>query len=195
MERYMTQQRRYELTSAAREYILLRRQNNCGSAWKTGNGVHYSLKKLPHAPEKDSGWDALLRIFPGRKAADDVYALVERAEQEETFSQMLLRMIQERRLTEPEVYNAVFMDRRLFNRIRNTPEYQPNLRTALVLAIALRLNLEETRAFIAKAGYVLSPWRKFDMIMEYFIVNGNYDIFEINEMLAEFDLPPLLKCE
>ena len=195
MERYMTQQRRYELTAAIKEYILLRRQEPSKRACEPDDGIQYSLKNVPHIPEQSNDWEALVRIFSRRKVFDDVHALVEKAEREETFSQALLRMIQERRLTEPEVYNAVFMDRRLFNKIRNTPEYQPNLRTALMLAIALRLNLEETREFIGKAGFTLSPWRKFDVIVEYFIVNENFDIFELNEMLAAFDLPPLLKCE
>ena len=195
MERYMTQQRRCELTAAIKEYILLRRQESSKKECEPDDRVQYSLKNVSHVPEQSNDWDALVRIFSKHKIFNDVHTLVEQAEQEETFSQALLRMIRERRLTEPEVYNAVFMDRRLFNKIRNTPEYQPNLRTALMLAIALRLNLEETREFIGKAGFTLSPWRKFDVIVEYFIVNEIYDIFEINEMLAAFDLPPLLKCE
>ena len=195
MERYMTQQRRCELTAAIKEYILLRRQESSKKECEPDDRVQYSLKNVSHVPEQSNDWDALVRIFSKHKIFNDVHTLVEQAEQEETFSQVLLRMIRERRLTEPEVYNAVFMDRRLFNKIRNTPEYQPNLRTALMLAIALRLNLEETQEFIGKAGFTLSPWRKFDVIVEYFIVNENYDIFEINEMLAMFDLPPLLKCE
>ena len=195
MERYMTQQRRCELTAAIKEYILLRRQEPSKKECEPDDRVQYSLKNVSHVPEQSNDWDALVRIFSKHKIFNDVHTLVEQAEQEETFSQVLLRMIRERRLTEPEVYNAVFMDRRLFNKIRNTPEYQPNLRTALMLAIALRLNLEETKEFIGKAGFSLSPWRKFDVIVEYFIINENYDIFEINEMLAEFDLPPLLRCE
>jgi hypothetical protein len=191
----MTQQRRCELTAAIKEYILLRRQESSKKECEPDDRVQYSLKNVSHVPEQSNDWDALVRIFSKHKIFNDVHTLVEQAVQEETFSQVLLRMIRERRLTEPEVYNAVFMDRRLFNKIRNTPEYQPNLRTALMLAIALRLNLEETREFIGKAGFTLSPWRKFDVIVEYFIVNEIYDIFEINEMLAAFDLPPLLKCE
>ena len=120
---------------------------------------------------------------------------LKRAEKEETFSQMLLRLIQEKRLTEPEVYNRVFMDRRLFNKIRNTPDYQPKKQTALLLAVALRLNIDETRAFLDKAGYRLSPWKKFDIILEYFITNQNYDVFEINEVLAEHEMPLLLNCD
>lgn len=139
----------------------------------------------------DDDWDCLERIF---KKKDTLHSLIEQAQTAETFSQTLLRIIQEKRLTEPEVYNSVFMDRKLFNKMRNTPEYQPSKRTACLLAVALKLNLEETQAFLGKAGYKLSSWNKFDIIVEYFIANGNYDVFEINEVLAEFKMPLLLRC-
>lgn len=155
----------------------------------------------------DDDWNTPARIFSNNKPTESstkrsadsrttsIYDLIERSDDEETFSEALLRIIQEKQLTEPDVYNSVFMDRKLFNKIRNTPEYQPSKRTALLLAIALKLDLEQTQTFIGKAGFQLVHWNKFDIIVEYFIVNGNYNVFEINEMLAEFKMPLLLRCD
>ena len=81
------------------------------------------------------------------------------------------------------------MDRRLFNKIKNQPDYKPSKMTALAFAIALELDLEETRDFIGRAGYAFSHSSKFDIIVEFFIRTGNYDVFELNEVLYEFDQP------
>lgn len=116
-------------------------------------------------------------------------------EDAETFTGYMLRIIKERGLKEADVYNSVFMDRKLFNKIRNDLNYQPSKRTAMLLAIALRLNLAETQEFIGKAGYVISRSNKIDLIVEYFIQEGNYNILEINEMLHKFGLQLLLKCD
>jgi O-acetyl-ADP-ribose deacetylase (regulator of RNase III) len=108
-------------------------------------------------------------------------------QKEETFSQRLLRYIRERNLFEPEVYRRANLDRRLFSKIRGNPSYQPSKSTALALAVALRLNLEETEDLLRRAGYALSPSSRFDLIVVYYIKKGNYDIFEINETLYAFD--------
>ncbi len=120
--------------------------------------------------------------------------LIDQADNE-TFTEYMLRIIKERDLKEADVYNRVFMDRRHFNRIRNDPEYQPSKRTAMLLAIALHLSLSETQEFIGKAGFTMSHSSKTDLIVEFFIIKGNYNILEINEMLHEFNMPLLLKCD
>ncbi|MGP1470793.1 MAG: hypothetical protein ACTTJE_04280 [Schwartzia sp. (in: firmicutes)] len=73
----------------------------------------------------------------------------------------------------------------------NNPDYQPSKATALAFAVALELNLDETKDFIGRAGYALSHSSKLDIIVEYFIRQGEYDIFTINETLFAFDQPCL----
>ena len=114
-------------------------------------------------------------------------------EVDDTFSEALLRLIDAKGKTDPEVYKKANVDRKLFSKIRNNPAYKPSKSTALAFAVALELNLDETKDFIGRAGYALSHSSKTDIIVEYFIQRSEFDIITINETLFAFE-QPLLGC-
>jgi len=103
------------------------------------------------------------------------------------FTETLLKMIDNTGKKDSEIYKKANLSKQHFSKIRNNPQYRPTKQTALALAIALELNLEQTKDLIGRAGYALTNSSKFDLIIRYFIEQGRYDILEINTVLYDFD--------
>ncbi len=109
----------------------------------------------------------------------------------ETFCGKLFTLIREKHQDDVEVYKRANLDRKHFSKIRSNVNYKPTKKTALALAIALRLNLDETKDLLSRAELALSPSNKGDLIVSYFITHQKYDIWEINSMLFKFGQPTL----
>ena len=137
-------------------------------------------KKQKKEPAADAAIPEEACAFPSR--LEDYLDQID-----EGFRDMLLRKIDERHMTDAECYKKANIDRKLFNKIKNQADYKPGKPTVVALAIALRLPLEEIREMLMKAGFSFTHSSKFDLIVEYFVAQGNYDIFEINQALFAFD--------
>lgn len=106
----------------------------------------------------------------------------------ETFHEMLFRLIDESGMSYPQVYNRANMSKKLFSKIKRNPDSTPKKKNIIALAIALRLDMEQTEELLMKAGYALSNSSMADVIVSYFIEKRIYDVFEINEALFEYGL-------
>ena len=126
------------------------------------------------------------KISHKEKKLDDVVGRLD-----EPFSLTLLRLIDAKGKTDVEVYKRANLDRKLFSKIRTGKGYMPSNKTAVALAVSLELTLSETRDLLERAGFALSRSVVFDVIIEYFITRKRYDIFEINNVLFEYDQPLL----
>lgn len=107
------------------------------------------------------------------------------------FSDYLWKLIDERNLTDVEVYKKAHLDRRIFSKIRNEKNYMPSKRTILAIAVALELDYKETLNLLHRAGYHLTAGNKEDVVIGYFIQNQLYDLFLINEVLDHFGFKTL----
>lgn len=122
--------------------------------------------------------------IPVNRKIDDLMS-----QMEETFSQRLLRMIDERGMTDSEAYTKAYVDRRHFSKIRKDVNYVPNKKTVLAFTIALELSLDEAKDLLKSAGFALSRSSKTDIIVAYFLQNKIYDMFEINDVLYAYGQP------
>ncbi len=142
----------------------------------------FGAARRVHAPETGRSAASLPRAAerpPKRSLEDLLFHL------EESFSEALLQLIDEKGMTDVEVYKRANLDRKLFSKLRKR-SYRPSKQTAVALAIALRLNLDETTDLLRRAGYALSPSNRADVIVRYFIEERSYDIFAVNEALFAF---------
>ncbi len=154
---------------------FLRKRKECEKEAETG------IADEDISPERDFGIEAK----SASTIPDDLEIYVKQLD--EGFRDMLIRKIDEKKMTDAECYKRANIDRKLFNKIKNQTDYKPGKSTVLALAISLKLPMREIREMLKKAGYSLSGSSTFDRVVEYFILHGNYNIWEINEALFSFD--------
>ena len=106
---------------------------------------------------------------------------------DEGFTETLLKLIDKTGKKDSEIYKKANLSKQHFSKIRNNPNYKPTKPTAIALALALELDLDATKDLIGRAGYALTNSSKFDLIIRYFIEQGNYNVVQINMALYEFD--------
>ena len=166
-----------------KESRLLRRRNNLILESRASAPAERSKEKMSLEPTESSCFD----FASAFSREDDLNSVL--GKMDAGFSQTLLQMIDRTGKKDSEIYKKANIDRKLFSKIRNNPDYKPSKATALAFAIALELNIDETKDFISRAGYALSHSSKFDVIVEYFIIHNKYDVFELNGVLFAFDQP------
>lgn len=113
---------------------------------------------------------------------------------DESYQQMLFRLIDERGLKDSECYKRANVSKQVFSKIRCNAEYRPTKPTLLAFAVALHLSFDETVELLQKAGYAFTQSSQFDIIVTYFIQKGCYDLFQINEFLYSYDQSLLGSC-
>lgn len=133
------------------------------------------------APEEDHGAEEIERRLAERMA-----------HMADSFSQYLLYLIEQKGMENADVYKRAIVDKKVFSKIKNNPQYHPQKMTALCLCIGARLNLDESRDLLARAGYALSPCDKTDIIFSYFIEHGIYDMIDLDIQLEEHGLPCII---
>ena len=159
--------------------------------WKSYGVNRDKIEKLRQYIEKTKAEEMCFAAeVPKRKelSASKRASLEERLKnKDESFSEMLLRLIDERGMKDSDCYNKANVSRKVFSKIRCDRNYHPKKETALDFALALELDIEGTQQLLRTAGYSLSHSNIADIIVEYHILNGIFKVSDINEMLYEYD--------
>ena len=154
---------------------------------------------LAEADPAETGFKNSAPFFSVREQGDEFFEeldrkLAQRMEHlSDTFAQYLMYLIRSRGMDNAQVYKRAIIDKKVFSKIKNNPDYHPQKLTALCLCVGARLNLDETKDLLARAGYALSPCDKTDVIFSYFIENGIYDMVELDIQLEEHGLPCVIR--
>ena len=141
--------------------------------------VRYSIGSLHSNPAYET---AAKTPKPGIQRLDDMLKVID-----EGFAEMLMRKIKEKGISNAECYNKALVTKSVFSKIKNNPDYKPTKPTVAGFVVALELPINEAKEMLGKAGYSLSHSSRFDIILEWFITNGIYDVFLINEVLLDYD--------
>lgn len=152
----------------------------------TGERYDYSAYEEPRCYGSDPHSEEVFKEHRQRLAEERLRLAVE-----QSFSTALMQLIEAKGKDHVEVYKRANIDRKLFSKIRSQHEYIPSKKTIIALALALELPLDETQTLLKKAGFTLSRSILFDVIIEYFILKGEYDFFEINSVLFAYKQPIL----
>ena len=139
--------------------------------------------KVPHPGKGTSIFSAKKKASSGRSLEDIMDEIGD------TFQERLFRLIRVKGKSNVEIYQAALINKKLFSKIKSNKEYQPKKNTAIALALALELNLDEARDLLGRAGYAFSPSSKVDLVVQYFIEHEVYDLGVIDLALVEHDLP------
>lgn len=165
---------RYRAVSPKSEAASVPADRFCGMAAQAAETPSRSAKKTEKTAAKKS------KPLPDSFQTTDA-----------TFSETLLQLIEAKGKTDPEIYKRANVNRKHFSKIRSNPGYRPSKTTVIAFAVALELNVNETKDLIGRAGYTLSHSIQADVIVEYFIERREYDVFALNEALFAFDQPLL----
>jgi O-acetyl-ADP-ribose deacetylase len=114
---------------------------------------------------------------------------------EETFVDMLFRLMNERNTSKPELYKRANLDRKFFSKLNTNKDYRPSKKNVCALALALQLDNATAKQLIKKAGYILTSAHKFDLVIRYCFENKIYDINQVNLLLYDNGLTTLYISE
>ena len=162
------------------------RKSDAKDSSPQGEKPDYLLREEGAAYEPDQSVSSAPARPRPQRSLQDVMSQVG-----ESFQECLLRLIDQRGLTDAQVYKRANIDRKLFSKIRCNPHYIPRRKTIISLAVALELNIDEMTDLLLKAGIALSPGSKFDLIIRYCVENQIYDSMTINAILFDYDQPLL----